>query len=96
MVSNTQLNRANGKGTGQDSHGCEPCKVHLLSQQQGSLSGMPQIHSYGTTAKNKTFGSVITIMVDQYVVTQISTESITLTMGGAKVTGLAPLSISLA
>lgn len=40
--------------------------------------------------------SVIIIMVEQYVVTEISTESITLTMGGAKVIELAPVSISLA
>ena len=61
-----------------------------------AFSGMPQLHSYRTAMKNKMFSSVIIIMVERYVVTEISTESITLTVGGATVIGLAPVLTSLA
>ena len=39
--------------------------------------------------------SVIIIVVEQYVVTEVSTDSITLTTGGAEVIELAPVSPSL-
>lgn len=80
---NQRVGQGHGKGVGQDPHGYETCKVHLLPQQQGSSSGLPQIHSYRTTAENKIFGSAFIIMVEQYAVTT-STESTTLTMGELK------------
>ena len=67
-----------------------------LLRSNRAFSGMPQLHSYRTAVKNKMFSSVIIVMVEQYVVTEISTESITLTMGGATVIGLAPVLTFLA
>lgn len=55
---------------GQDSHGYETCKVHLLPQQHSSWYGLSQTHSYRVTIKNKIFGSVTIITAEQYAVLQ--------------------------
>lgn len=70
IVANTELERTTGEWLAKTPMGMKLAEyISFLS-----WSGLPQINPHRTTVGNKLLGSVITLLVQQYAVTLISTE----------------------